>query len=142
MNWDVYSCPFCGADAPMGVMSLVARCVGCGASNTQISKRGEPISWVLPDPPASGVDPKGNADMLASSAPLANDVERQKVVDLFAATKGPLYYSDISQRLNLDLERTVAICNDLERDGVIGEQPLASSDGLPTDASPFQGGRD
>ena len=34
MNWDSYTCPYCGAKALMGIMSLVARC-RCGAYYVQ-----------------------------------------------------------------------------------------------------------
>ncbi len=51
MSWNVYKCPFCGGNAPMGIMSLVARCEKCGARNTQMMN-GKPTAWVS-DPPAS-----------------------------------------------------------------------------------------
>jgi len=48
VNWDVFKCPLCGGDALMGIMSLVARCVECGAENTEMDGRGKPIAWVMP----------------------------------------------------------------------------------------------
>ncbi len=33
--WDVHRCPFCGGEAPMGLMSLVAHCDDCGAVGEQ-----------------------------------------------------------------------------------------------------------
>lgn len=43
--WDVYRCPLCGGDAPMGVMSLVAYCVDCGARNIDYNPM---RTWVMP----------------------------------------------------------------------------------------------
>jgi hypothetical protein len=48
MNWDVFKCPMCGGDAPMAVMSLVARCIDCGSNNTDTDGRGHPTKWVMP----------------------------------------------------------------------------------------------
>ena len=42
--WDVYRCPLCGGEAPMGVMSLVAYCGDCGARNIDAHVR----TWVMP----------------------------------------------------------------------------------------------
>lgn len=46
MSWDSYKCGICGGDAPMGIMSLIARCVDCGAQNTTI-KNGRPSDWIM-----------------------------------------------------------------------------------------------
>lgn len=43
--WDVYRCPLCGGEAPMGVMSLVAHCVDCGARNIDYNPM---RTWVMP----------------------------------------------------------------------------------------------
>ena len=39
MNWNNYTCPNCGAEAAMGIMSLVARCPNCPAVYVQDSAR-------------------------------------------------------------------------------------------------------
>ncbi len=45
--WNSYHCPFCGGEAHMGIMSLIARCEDCGAENTDM-KDGKPIKWEMP----------------------------------------------------------------------------------------------
>jgi ribosomal protein L37AE/L43A len=47
VNWNSYKCPFCGGDAFMGIMSLIARCEDCGAENTDM-EGGRPARWVMP----------------------------------------------------------------------------------------------
>ena len=44
---------------------------------------------------------------------------RSEIVDLFA-TGETLYYSDISERLRIDLELVVDICQELQQQGAIG----------------------
>ena len=46
------------------------------------------------------------------------DEARAEIVDLFA-TGETLYYSDIADRLRLDLEMVVEICNKLQEEDVI-----------------------
>ena len=43
-----------------------------------------------------------------------------EIVQLFKQSKKPLFYSDVAERLNLDLELVVELCNELEKDGQIG----------------------
>lgn len=47
------------------------------------------------------------------------DEARSEIIDLFA-TGETLYYSDISERLRIDLEMVVDICQELQQQGVIG----------------------
>ena len=47
MNWSDYRCTFCGGDAHMGIMSLVARCEKCGARNTEMDSKSQPTAWVM-----------------------------------------------------------------------------------------------
>ena len=44
---------------------------------------------------------------------------RSEIIDLFA-TGETLYYSDISERLRIDLEMVVDICQELQQEGAIG----------------------
>ena len=44
---------------------------------------------------------------------------RAEIIDLFA-TGETFYYSDISERLRIDLEMVVDICRELQQEGVIG----------------------
>jgi len=44
----------------------------------------------------------------------------KEIVKLFKQSKAPLFYSDVAERLNLDLELVVELCNELEKDGQIG----------------------
>ena len=52
---------------------------------------------------------------------LSRDQAKQEILDLFKSTTGPLFYSDIAERLQMDLEQVLEITNELEREGVIGE---------------------
>lgn len=52
---------------------------------------------------------------------LSPEEARREILDLFRSTKGPLFYSDIAERLQLDLEQVLEITNALEREGLIGE---------------------
>jgi dCTP deaminase len=52
---------------------------------------------------------------------LSRDQAKQEIVDLFRSTTGPLFYSDIAERLQMDLEQVLEITHELEREGVIGE---------------------
>lgn len=46
---------------------------------------------------------------------------KDEVLDLFKnATKGPLFYSDVAEQLNLDLELVAELCHELENEGQIG----------------------
>lgn len=47
------------------------------------------------------------------------DEARSEIIDLFA-TGETLYYSDISERLRIDLEMVVDICQELQQEGAIG----------------------
>lgn len=52
---------------------------------------------------------------------LSREQAREEILNLFRSTAGPLFYSDIAQRLGLDLEQVLEITNELEREGIIGE---------------------
>jgi hypothetical protein len=52
---------------------------------------------------------------------LSRDQAKQEILDLFKSTTGPLFYSDIAERLQMDLEQVLEITHELEREGVIGE---------------------
>jgi dCTP deaminase len=52
---------------------------------------------------------------------LSREDAREEILNLFKSTTGPLYYSDIAQRLGIDLEQVLEITSELEREGIIGE---------------------
>jgi len=52
---------------------------------------------------------------------LSPEEARREILDLFRSTKGPLFYSDIAERLQLDLEQVLEITTELEREGLVGE---------------------
>ena len=54
------------------------------------------------------------------------DEARAEIVDLFA-TGETLYYSDISERLRIDLEMVIDICHELQQEGAIGVKEAAGS---------------
>lgn len=45
---------------------------------------------------------------------------KQEILDLFKNSKETLFYSDVAQRLGLDLQQVVELCNELENEGHIG----------------------
>jgi dCTP deaminase len=45
---------------------------------------------------------------------------KQEILDLFRESKETLFYSDVSERLSLDLQLVVELCNELESEGRIG----------------------
>ena len=49
---------------------------------------------------------------------ITKEEARREIVDLFAA-EDILYYSDISERLSIDLETVVEICRELKAEGAI-----------------------
>ena len=49
---------------------------------------------------------------------ITREEAKAEIVDLFAAGE-TLYYSDISERLRIDLEMTVTICRELMAEGAI-----------------------
>jgi predicted Rossmann fold nucleotide-binding protein DprA/Smf involved in DNA uptake len=51
---------------------------------------------------------------------------RQEILSLFKAAKEPLYYSDIAEQLQMDLEQVLEITTELEREGLIGERKHGS----------------
>ena len=57
---------------------------------------------------------------------VTKDEAKTEIVDLFA-TGETLYYSDISERLRIDLEMVVDICHDLQQEGAIGVEEAAGS---------------
>jgi hypothetical protein len=47
---------------------------------------------------------------------------RDEILDLFKRRSGSsLYYSDICSELDLPIEQVYSVCNELEREGLIGE---------------------
>ncbi len=49
---------------------------------------------------------------------ITRDQARAEITDLFRGGE-TLYYSDISERLRIDLETVVAICRELQEEGVV-----------------------
>jgi hypothetical protein len=45
---------------------------------------------------------------------------KTEILDLFKKAKGALFYSDVAEQLNLDLELVVELCHELETEGRIG----------------------
>ena len=45
---------------------------------------------------------------------------KDEIVQLFREAKRTLFYSDVAEQLNLDLELVVELCNELEKEGAIG----------------------
>lgn len=45
---------------------------------------------------------------------------KEEISDLFRRSKGSLFYSDVAEQLNLDLELVVELCRELENEGEIG----------------------
>lgn len=45
---------------------------------------------------------------------------KDEIVRLFKESKRTLFYSDVAEQLNLDLELVVELCNELEKQGTIG----------------------
>lgn len=45
---------------------------------------------------------------------------KDEILKLFKEAKGSLFYSDVAEKLNLDLELVVELCNELESEGSIG----------------------
>ena len=52
---------------------------------------------------------------------LAHDEARQEMLDLFRSSDGPLFYSDIAERLQMDLEQVLKVATELEQEGLIGD---------------------
>ncbi|HEY6392622.1 MAG TPA: hypothetical protein VIX89_15175, partial [Bryobacteraceae bacterium] len=63
----------------------------------------------------------GEHDRTVVLRTLSKEEAREEILNLFKSSTGPLYYSDIAQRLGLDLEQVLEITNELEREGIIGE---------------------
>jgi len=60
---------------------------------------------------------------------LTHDEARQEILELFRSSTQPLYYSDIAERLQLDLEQVLQITTEPEREGLIGEmKPYGSEE--------------
>ena len=57
---------------------------------------------------------------------ITKDEAKAEIVDLFA-TGETLYYSDISERLRIDLEMVIDICHELQQEGAIGVKEAAGS---------------
>lgn len=45
---------------------------------------------------------------------------KEEIYQLFRESKKTLFYSDVAEQLNLDLELAVELCNELEKEGAIG----------------------
>jgi len=45
---------------------------------------------------------------------------KEEILRLFRGSKRTLFYSDVAEELNLDLELVVELCNELEKEGRIG----------------------
>ncbi len=45
---------------------------------------------------------------------------KQEILNLFRESKETLFYSDVCERLKLDLQLVVELCNELESEGRIG----------------------
>ena len=45
---------------------------------------------------------------------------KDEIIKLFKESTKPLFYSDIAEQLNLDLELVVELCNELEQEKQIG----------------------
>jgi len=58
---------------------------------------------------------------------LSHKEARQEILELFQSNPGPLFYSDISERLRLDLEQVLEITTELENEGIIGEKKTHGS---------------
>ena len=52
---------------------------------------------------------------------LSHEEARQEVLDLYRSSEDPLYYSDIAERLQMDLEQVLTVTTELEQEGLIGE---------------------
>ena len=52
---------------------------------------------------------------------LSHDEARREMLDLFRSSDGPLFYSDIAERLQMDLEQVLKVATELEQEGLIGE---------------------
>ena len=85
----------------------------CSLSINQLSYSSSPSRPALPDPSEA-------KDL--RNCPISHAEARQAILGLFQANEA-YYYSDIAERLNLSLEQVVAVCDELERDGCIGEKP-------------------
>lgn len=71
---------------------------------------------------------KNRVDQLVENLPMQKTVilreisekeAKQKIKELFDSTSEPLYYSDIAEKLQLDLEMVVRICQELIEEGEI-----------------------
>lgn len=51
---------------------------------------------------------------------IGREQAKAEIVELFEQTEVPLYYSDIEERLRIDVELVVEICHELLDEGVIG----------------------
>ena len=52
---------------------------------------------------------------------LSHDQARQEMLDLYRSNEGPLFYSDIAERLQMDLEQVLKVATELEQERLIGE---------------------
>jgi predicted transcriptional regulator len=55
---------------------------------------------------------------------LSKDDAKREVLDLFRSSTGPLFYSDIAERLQMDLEQVLEVTSEMEREGLIGVQDV------------------
>jgi len=58
---------------------------------------------------------------------VGDDIARERILKLFKENKpGPLFYDEIADQASLPLRQVVEVCNDLESEGLIGEQASES----------------
>jgi dCTP deaminase len=51
---------------------------------------------------------------------ISREQAKREILDLYRTASGPLFYSDVSERLQLDLELVIDLCTELENEGHIG----------------------
>ena len=51
---------------------------------------------------------------------ISREQAKYEITEIFGETEGPLYYSDIMERLGIEPELVVEICQELLDEGVIG----------------------
>ncbi len=52
---------------------------------------------------------------------LSDDQAREEMLDLYRSAEGPVFYSDVAERLQMGLEQVLKIATALEQEGLIGE---------------------
>ncbi|HEY2934308.1 MAG TPA: dCTP deaminase [Acidobacteriota bacterium] len=62
----------------------------------------------------------GRSQRTVALRPIPREKAKEEIVTLFKNSNRTLFYSDVSEELELDLELVVELCNELENEGVIG----------------------